>query len=106
MSQLEIYRKRFAESGWEVFGRAIEEARGRGQNYVGVEHVLYALAQSRAELFSSMLRTLCDNGDAPAMLVELIEERVRNAPKFTGEGVRLASETIDLFKRTLDLVRS
>ncbi|HWS99239.1 MAG TPA: Clp protease N-terminal domain-containing protein [Pyrinomonadaceae bacterium] len=106
MSQLEIYRARFAESGWEVFDRAIEEARGRGQNYVGVEHVLYALAQVRMELFSSMLSTLSDNADAPAMLAELIEERVRNAPKFTGEGVRMAAETIDLFKRTLDLVRS
>ncbi|HYG79842.1 MAG TPA: Clp protease N-terminal domain-containing protein [Pyrinomonadaceae bacterium] len=105
MSQLEIYRGRFAESGWEVFERAIEEARGRGQNYVGVEHVLHALAQLRAELFSSMLSTLSDNGDAAVMLAELIEERVRNAPKFTGEGVRLAAETIDLFKRTLDLVR-
>ena len=106
ISQLEIYRDRFAESGWEVFERALEETRGRGQNYVGVEHVLYALAQVRMELFSSMLRTLSDNGDAPAMLVELIEERVRNAPKYTGQGVRLAAETIDLFKRTLDLVRS
>jgi ATP-dependent Clp protease ATP-binding subunit ClpA len=106
MSQLEIYRDRFAESGWEVFERAIEEAKGRGQNYVGVEHVLYALARSRRELFRSMLRTLSDNSKATAMLVELIEERVRNAPKFKGEGVRLAAETIGLFKRTLDLVRS
>lgn len=106
MSQLEIYRDRFAESGWEVFERAIDEARRRGQNYVGVEHVLYALAQLRVELFSSMLSTLSANADAAAMLVELIEERVRNAPRHTGQGVRLAAEVIELFKRTLDLVRS
>ena len=105
MSQLEIYRGRFAESGWEVFERALDEARRRGQNLVGVEHLLYALAQSRMELFSSMLRTLCNNSDAPVMLTELIEERVRNALRYTGQGVRLASETIDLFKRALDLVR-
>jgi ATP-dependent Clp protease ATP-binding subunit ClpA len=105
MSQLEIYRNRFAESGWEVFERALEEARRRGQNLVGVEHVLYALAQSRMELFSSMLGTLSNNSDAPAMLTELIEERVKNAPRYTGQGVRLAAETIELFKRTLDLVR-
>lgn len=105
MSQLEIYRARFSESGWEVFERAIDEARRRGQNYVGVEHVLHALAQLRIELFSSMLRPLCDNSDAPAMLAELIEERVRNGPKHTGQGVRLATETINLFKLTLDLVR-
>jgi ATP-dependent Clp protease ATP-binding subunit ClpA len=106
MTKLEIYRDRFAESGWEVFERALEEARRRGQNMVGVEHVLYALAQSRMELFSSMLGTLSNNSDAPAMLMELIEERVKNAPRYTGQGVRLAAETIELFKRTLDLVRS
>jgi ATP-dependent Clp protease ATP-binding subunit ClpA len=105
MSKLEIYRDRFAESGWEVFEQAIDEAKRRGQNYVGVEHVLHALAQLKMELFSSMLRTLSNNSDAPTMLSELIEERVGNAPKHTGQGVRLAAETIDLFKRTLDLVR-
>jgi ATP-dependent Clp protease ATP-binding subunit ClpA len=105
MSQLEIYRDRFAESGWEVFERALDEARRRGQNYVGVEHILYALAQSRMELFSPMLRTLSESSDAPAMLAELIGERVRNAPRYTGQGVRLAAETIELFKHTLDLVR-
>lgn len=106
MSQLEIYRDRFAESGWEVFERAIDEAKRRGQNYVGVEHVLYALAQLKMEHFNSLLRTLSDNSDAAAMLVELIEERVRKAHRYTGRGVRLAAETIELFKRTLDLVRA
>ncbi|HEY0377795.1 MAG TPA: Clp protease N-terminal domain-containing protein [Pyrinomonadaceae bacterium] len=106
MSQLEIYRDRFAESGWEVFERALEEARRRGQNYVGVEHVLSALAQLKMELFGPMLRALSDNADTPVMLMELIEERVGNAPRHTGRGVRLATEAIDLFKRTLDLVRS
>ena len=106
MAGLEIYRDRFAESGWEVFEGAIEESRRRGQNLVGVEHVLHSLMQRRMELFSSLLRTLCDNEDAPSMLAELIEECVRNAPRHTGEGVRLASETIELFKSTLELVRS
>lgn len=106
MSQLEIYRARFAESGWEIFERAIDEAKQRGQNYVGVEHVLHALAQLRMELFTSLLRTLSDNSDAATMLAELIEERVRNGPKHIGQGVRLATETINLFKLTLDLVRS
>ena len=106
MSQLEIYRGRFAESGWEVFEGAFAEARRRGQNYLGVEHVLHSLMQRKAELFNSMLSTLSDNQDAPSMLAELIEERVRNGPSYVGEGVRLAAETIDLFKGTLDLVRS
>jgi transcription antitermination factor NusG len=106
MAHLETYRNRFAESGWEIFERAIEEARRREQNYLGVEHILYALVQEKAELFGSLLRSLSDNPDALAMLVEFIEERVKNAPKHEGQGVRLAVETIDLFKRTLQLVRS
>lgn len=106
MSQLEIYRDRFAESGWEVFEGAIEESRRRGQNLVGVEHVLHSLMQRKTELFNSMLGTLCNNQDAPSMLSGLVEERVRNAPAHTGQGVRLAAEVIELFKGTLELVRS
>jgi ATP-dependent Clp protease ATP-binding subunit ClpA len=105
MSSLKAYRDRFAESGWEVFEGALDEARRRGQNYLGVEHVLHSLVQRKAELFNSMLRTLSDNQDAPSMLAELIEERVRDAPRHTGQGVRLAAEAIELFKSTLDLVR-
>jgi transcription antitermination factor NusG len=38
-------------------------------------------------------------------LVELIEERVTNSQKHEGPGIRLATETIGLFKRTLARVR-
>lgn len=106
MATLEFYRDRFAESGWHIFERAIQEALRRGQNYLGVEHILYALVQEKAELFSSMLRSLSDNPDSLTMLVKLIEERVAAAPNHKGRGVRLAAVTIDLFKRTLKLVRS
>ena len=105
MSQLEIYRDRFAESGWEIFERGVEETLRRGQKYLGVEHVLYALAEIRAEYFLSLLRSLSENPDAMAMLMELIEECVRVSPRYEGEGVRLAPETILLFKRALAKVR-
>jgi ATP-dependent Clp protease ATP-binding subunit ClpA len=105
MATLEIYRDKFAESGWEIFERAIDETRRREQNYLCVEHILYALAQVKAEIFSSLLRSLSNNSDALTMLMKLIEESVRNAPKYKGQGVRLAAETIDLFKRTLGMVR-
>jgi ATP-dependent Clp protease ATP-binding subunit ClpA len=106
MATLEIYRNRFAESGWQIFERAIQEARQRGQNYLGVEHIIYALVREKAELFSSMLRRLSDNPDALAMLVKLVDERVAAAPNYKGQGVRLAAETIELLKSTLNLVRS
>src|SRR5918912_3693855 len=106
MATLETYRDRFAESGWEILARAVEETLRRRQKYLGVEHILHALVQVKAEYFISMLRSLSDNPDAIAMLAELIEERVKAAPKHEGSGVRLAAETIDLFKRTLRRVRS
>lgn len=106
MATLETYRDKFAESGWEIFERAISEARRREQNYLGVEHVLYALAEVKAELFSPMLRTLSENPEALAMLLELIEERVKVAPKHEEKGVRVAAETINLFKSALRVVRS
>jgi ATP-dependent Clp protease ATP-binding subunit ClpA len=106
MATLETYRERFAESGWQIFERAIDEARRREQNYVGVEHILYALVQEKAELFSSLLRSLFDNTEAVALLNELIEERVVAAAKHEGEGLRLSTEAIELFKRTLKRIRA
>jgi ATP-dependent Clp protease ATP-binding subunit ClpA len=106
MAGIETYRDRFAESGWEIFERALDEARRR-QNYVGVEHMLYALAALKAELFTSMLRSLSKNPqEAHGLLLGLIEERVGDGPKHTGAGVRLSAQTIDLFKHTLKIVRS
>lgn len=106
MAKLETYRDRFAESGWQIFERAISEALRRGQKYLGVEHILYALVQEKAEYFLSMLRSLSNNPDALTMLTELIEERVQAAPKHEGQGIRLATGAIDLFKRTLSRVRA
>lgn len=106
MASLELYRDRFAESGWRIFERAIAEARVRGQNYVREEHLLYALAREKAELFTSLLGSLSRNANAFVMLVELIEKRIEAGPKQSGEGIRLAGEVIALFKATLKRVRS
>ena len=107
MATLEIYRDRFAESGWQIFERAIAEARVRGQNYVREEHVLYALAHEKAELFTALLRSLSDNSsDAFVMLLELIEKRIEVCPKHVGESTRLAREVVVLFKTTLNRARS
>lgn len=105
MAGLEFYRERFAESGWKIFERAVEEARGRGQNRVGIEHVVAALLEERQDLFHGLLQSLTEQQRALAMLRELIEESVEAAPKYEREGVQIASETVQLFKRALSLVR-
>ena len=106
MASLEIYKERFAESGWEIFERAAVETLRRHQKLLGAEHILYALVQVKAEYFLSLLRSLSDSSQAITMLEELIEERLKDAPKYEGQGIRLATETINLFKRTLFRVRS
>jgi ATP-dependent Clp protease ATP-binding subunit ClpA len=106
MSTLEIYRDRFADSGWEIFERALLEARLRGQNMVGIEHLLYALGQKKPELFNGLLYSLADSSRALELLLGLIEERLAAAPQDEREGIRLAREVIALFKRTHRRVRS
>lgn len=106
MAHLEIYRERFAESGWEIFGRAMAEARRRGQNYIGTEHILYALIQEKAELFGSLLQSVAENPQMLDMLARLVDERLEASPKHEGEGIRLAPATVQLFKQTLGCVRS
>lgn len=106
MSQLEIYREKFAETGWQIFELAVEETLRRRQKRLGVEHLLHALVRARAEYFLSLLRSLSESPEAMAMLTDLIEERLAAAPGYEGRGLRLAAETIDLFKHTLRRVRS
>ena len=58
MADLEAYRDKFGESGQRVLQNALNESRLRGQNYVGVEHIISALAKSEPELFDSTMRAL------------------------------------------------
>jgi hypothetical protein len=51
MSNLEIYNQRFTDSGLRVFVRALNGARGRGQNYVVVEHFIEALCAEEERPF-------------------------------------------------------
>ncbi|HEX8096936.1 MAG TPA: KOW motif-containing protein [Pyrinomonadaceae bacterium] len=106
MAALEFYRQRFAESGWEVFTYAVEDARARGQNRVAEAHALGALLQKNAGNFSALLREVPDSRAAFDALARMIEERVASAPKHEGEGVALAPEVVELFKRASRLVRS
>lgn len=106
MAQLDIYRERFAESGWQIFERAIAEARRREQNHLGTEHLLYALVEEKAELFDSLLQSIAENPKATELLARLIRERLEAAPKYEGEGIRLAPEIVQLLKQTLGRVRS
>ena len=90
MADLEAYRDKFGESGQRVLQNALNESRLRGQNYVGVEHIISALAKSEPELFDSTMRALSLD---PEMVTQAINSRLESARQHVGKGFRIAPET-------------
>jgi ATP-dependent Clp protease ATP-binding subunit ClpC len=103
MTDLDAYKDKFSESGRRVLEQAMSESRNRDQNYVSIEHVLFALVNEETELFTSMMRDL--SIDALTVKV-LIEKRLEHSRAHVGKGFRIAPETTELFKRSMDRSRS
>jgi ATP-dependent Clp protease ATP-binding subunit ClpA len=104
MIDLGTYKDRFAESGQRVFENAMEESRRRDQNYIAVEHILNALTTEEADLFNSTMRDLALD---PRTVKVMIEKRLENT-RFSNlnRGVRIAPETIELFKKAMERARA
>ena len=105
MIDLGTYKDRFGESGQKVFEYAMQESRRRDQNYISVEHILDALVTEESELFNNMMRDLALD---PRSVKVLIEKRLESTRvQYVGKGqVRIAPETIDLFKRAMERARA
>src|SRR5947199_1660692 len=104
MCDLGTYKDRFAESGQRVLEHAVQESRRRDQNYIAVEHILNGLAIEEAELFNSTMRDLSLD---PRSVKVLIEKRLENARyQNVNKGLRIAPETIELFKRAMERARA
>src|ERR671912_647799 len=104
MIDLGTYKDRFAESGQRVLEHAVQESRRRDQNYIAVEHILNGLAAEEAELFNSTMRDLSLD---PRSVKVLIEKRLENARyQNVNKGIRIAPETIELFKRSMERARA
>src|SRR3954463_9830484 len=104
MIDLGTYKDRFAESGQRVLEHAVQESRRRDQNYIAVEHILNGLAIEEAELFNSTMRDLSLD---PRSVKVLIEKRLENARyQNVNKGIRIAPETIELFKRAMERARA
>ncbi len=58
MIDLGAYKDKFSDSGRRILESALEESRRRDQNFVAVEHILYALANEEADLFNGTMRDL------------------------------------------------
>jgi ATP-dependent Clp protease ATP-binding subunit ClpA len=104
MVDLGTYKDRFAESGQRIFEFAMQESKRRDQNYIAVEHILHAFITEEAELFNSAMRDLSQD---PFHIKMQIERRLdNNRFQHVGKGLRIAPETIDLFKRAMERSRA
>ena len=104
MIDLGTYKDRFAESGQRVLEHAVQESRRRDQNYIAVEHILNAIATEEGDLFNSTMRDLSLD---PRSVKVLIEKRLENARyQNVNKGIRIAPETIELFKRAMERARA
>jgi ATP-dependent Clp protease ATP-binding subunit ClpA len=102
MADIDAYKDKFSESGRRVLEVALEESKRRDQNYISIEHILHALADEEAELFNSTMRDLAVD---PRSVKLLIEKRMETGRQHTGKGFRIAPETTELFKRSMDRAR-
>jgi ATP-dependent Clp protease ATP-binding subunit ClpA len=103
MSNLEIYNQRFTESGRRVFVRALNGARGRGQNYVVVEHFIEALCAEEERLFRLLAGLLKIDLD---QVQTMMAKRLENFPQQASGSLRLAPATIVLLKQAWDIARN
>lgn len=103
MTDLEAYKDRFSDSGKRVLDNALSESRRRDQNFISIEHILYALADEEIDLFNSTMRDLSVD---PRSVRLSVEKRLENSRQHTGKGFRIAPETTELFKRSMDRARS
>lgn len=103
MANIEEYKDRFSESGRKVLDNALDDSKNREQNYISVGHILQAIATEESELFDETMRDLTVD---PRSVKLLIEKRVESGEQFEGGGFRIAPETTDLFKRSMDRARS
>jgi ATP-dependent Clp protease ATP-binding subunit ClpA len=108
MNKLAVYQKKFAISGFQVFERAIKEARRRSQNYVSLGHLLIALDAEDGGSFRHHLervRSELDLGDLPPF-EEGIEKIMELGPKYDRDGVRIGPETRAFLKRAIKIAQS
>ncbi|HEV2913897.1 MAG TPA: ATP-dependent Clp protease ATP-binding subunit [Pyrinomonadaceae bacterium] len=103
MIDLGAYKDKFSESGQRILEHAFGESRRRDQNYVSVEHILSALATEESELFNATMRDLLLDPQAVKLM---IEKRLEISRQYSGKGFKIAPDTTDLFKRSMERARA
>jgi ATP-dependent Clp protease ATP-binding subunit ClpC len=104
MVDLGTYKDRFGETGQRIFEHAMSESKRRDQNYVAVEHILHAFATEEGEMFDQTMRDL--SLDPYAVRAQIERRLDNNRFQHVGKGLRIAPDTIDLFKRAMERARA
>jgi hypothetical protein len=103
MENLEPYLDKFSESGRRILESALNETRRRDQHFISPEHILYALMGEETDLFNATMNKLSID---PRGIRHAVEKRLENSRKHTGKGFRIAPETTEIFKYSMDTARS
>jgi hypothetical protein len=103
MDNLDPYLDKFSESGRRVLVGALNESRRREQNFISPAHILSALINEEPELFESAMRGLSIEPDE---VRRATEKRLENSRRHAGQGIRIAPETTDIFRYSMERARS
>ncbi len=79
MVDLGAYRDKFGDSGQRVLENALSESRRRDQNFIAVEHIIFALAKEEPDLFNSTIRSLAID---PDVVTQAINKRLNSRSPF------------------------
>ncbi len=103
MENLDPYLERFSESGRRVLESSLDESQQRGQFLISPEHILYAVIKEEPELFDATMR---EHSIDPQEVRLAVEKRLENSRTHTGKGFRIAPETTEIFKYSMDKARA
>ncbi len=103
METLEPYLDKFSESGRRVLESSFDETCRREQQCISPEHILFALMTEETELFDATMQNLAID---PQDIRAAVEKRLENSYRHTGSGFRIAPDTTEIFKYSMDKARS
>lgn len=103
MENLDAYLDKFSESGRRILEGTLDETRRREQNHISPEHILYLLMTEETDLFDATMRNLSFD---PQDVRLAVEKRLENSYRYIGKGFRIAPDTMEIFKYSIDRARS
>ena len=103
MDNLDPYLDKFSESGRRVLVEALNESRRRDQNFISPAHILHALINEETELFEALMQQLSIDPDE---IRRAMEKSLENSRRHAGQGIRIAPETTDIFRFSMQRARS